>query len=125
MAVVRSAEMLLFMYGLYKVGLLTVTTNSPFFLYFYTNGARVLKNVVCQRNHSIKENNDRKVRLHKMFFHKTTYISTLVFEELTQTLTTQQTTAGGDHKSPCSCAECLSAHYTVGCSVLQALHCLT
>lgn len=66
-----------------------------------------------------------KVPLHKKFFHKTTYTSALVFEERTQTFTTQQTTAGGDHKSPCSCAECLTAHYTVGCNVLQALHCLT
>lgn len=52
-------------------------------------------------------------------------ISPLMFEVRTQTFTTRQTTAGVDHKSPRSCAECLSAHYTVGCSVLQAPHCLT
>lgn len=34
-------------------------------------------------------------------------------------------TAGGDHKSPCYCAEWLRAHYAVGCRALQALHCLT
>lgn len=83
------------------------------------------KKVLCR---SIKENNyihHIKVPLHKTFFHKTTYISSLLFKEWTQTFTTQQTTAGGDHKSPRSGAECLSAHYTVGRNVLQALHCLT
>lgn len=39
--------------------------------------------------------------------------------------TTLQTTAGGHHKPPCSCAERLSAHYAVGCCVLQAPCCLT
>lgn len=58
-------------------------------------------------------------------FIKATDISPLMFEVRTQTFTTRQTTAGVDHKSPRSCAECLSAHYTVGRSDLQAPYCLT
>lgn len=83
------------------------------------------KKVLC---HGIKENhyiNHIKDPHHKKFFHKTSYISALMFKEWTQTFTTQQTTAGGDHKSPCAGAECLTAHYTVGRNFLQALHCLT